>query len=72
VLPITYTWNLNGITRTLQTNTITHTFPFTATELTYTVSLTVTNACPSHQMVEKAITVHPHPYVVYLPLVLKD
>jgi hypothetical protein len=72
-LPITYAWNFgDGVTRTRQTNTITHTFPFTTTDLTYTVSLTVTNACPSQQMVEGTIIIRSYLYVVYLPLMLKD
>ncbi|MCP4539526.1 MAG: PKD domain-containing protein [Chloroflexi bacterium] len=72
-LPITYTWDFgDGITRTLQTNTITHTFPFTVTELTYTVSLTIANACPSQQMAERAIIIRPSLYALYLPFVLKD
>jgi PKD repeat protein len=73
VRPITYTWSFgDGVTSTRQTNTITHTFPFTTTALTYTVSLTVTNVCPSQQNVEKTITVSSYPYAVYLPLVLRN
>ncbi|MCP4539525.1 MAG: S8 family serine peptidase [Chloroflexi bacterium] len=70
-LPITYTWNFgDGVTNTLSTHTITHTFPFTTTNLAYTVSLTVANACPSQQGVQKAIMIWPDAHTVYLPLVL--
>jgi PKD repeat protein len=54
----------------MQTGTISHTFPFATAAQTYTVSLTVANACPSQQMVEKAITVQAG-YAIYLPVVLK-
>lgn len=73
VRPITYTWSFgDGVTSTRQTNTIIHAFPFTTTELTYTVSLTVTNVCPSQQNVEKTVTVLPYPCAAYLPLVLRN
>ncbi len=73
VRPITYTWDFgDGITSTLHTNTITHAFPFAMIELTYTVSLTVTNACPSQQNVQETITILPFPHTVYLPMVLRN
>ena len=73
VRPITYTWDFgDGVTSTIHVNMITHTFPFVTTAQTYTVSLTIANDCPSEKSVEKTIIVLPPPYVVYLPLVLKD
>lgn len=72
VPPIVYTWDFDdGITRTVEVATITHTFPSETTVQTYTVSLTIVNSCPSQQVVEKTITVDSL-YVVYLPLVVKD
>ncbi|MCP4539527.1 MAG: PKD domain-containing protein [Chloroflexi bacterium] len=72
-LPITYTWNFgDGITRTLQTNTITHTFPFATTDLTYTVSLTIINGCSSQQNVQESITILSAIRTVYLSLLLRN
>jgi PKD repeat protein len=73
VLPVTYSWDFgDGVTSTMQTATVTHTFPLALSEQTYTVSLTIANACPSQQTVEKAITVHSYAHVAYLPTVFKD
>ena len=38
-------------------NPITHTFPFTTTAQTYTVTLTAANGCPSQDTASKAVTV---------------
>ncbi|MEE8390358.1 MAG: S8 family serine peptidase [Anaerolineae bacterium] len=73
VLPVTYAWDFgDGVTNTVQVDTITHTFPIATTEQTYTVSLTIANTCPSQQKVKKAITVWPYPHTVYLPFVFKN
>ena len=72
--PVTYTWSFgDDITPTLQVgNPITHTFPITTTDQTYTVTLTVANVCPSEQTVEKAVTVRVSAYEIYLPLVMRN
>ncbi|MCP4538247.1 MAG: M28 family peptidase [Chloroflexi bacterium] len=72
-MPVTYIWDFDdGITRTVRTYTVTHTFPSETTVQTYTVSLTIANGCLSKQEVEKDIIVRPSLYVAYLPLVLKN
>ena len=68
--PITYTWDFGDGSATRVDNPITHTFPLTVTAQTCTVTLTVSNTCPSQQMVEEVITVQP--LYVYLPLVLRS
>ena len=68
--PITYTWDFGDGSATRVDNPITHTFPITVTAQTCTVTLTVSNTCPSQQMVEEVITVRP--LYVYLPLVLRS
>jgi serine protease AprX len=71
VLPITYTWNF-GDESTIQVgNPVTHTFPVTVADSTYTVTLIVANACPSQQAVEKTMSVRIRDKV-YLPLVLRS
>ena len=76
--PITYTWDFGDGSTLLTTsgsaaqvgNPIAHVFPLTATEQTYTVVMTATNACPSQDTASHNVTVRPR--YVYLPTVLRD
>jgi hypothetical protein len=71
-LPVTYNWDFGDGSGVGAGNPITHTFPLTVTAQTYTVVLTVTNGCPSQQMVQKAVAVLPRAVYVYLPFVVRD
>jgi len=74
-LPITYTWNWGDLTGFREGNlsglsiVATHTFPLTVTRQTYTVTLTVANACPSSAQMQQPVMVTPRE--LYLPLVLR-
>jgi len=66
--PLAYTWDFDD-GHSGSGPVISHTFPLTATMQTYTTTLTVANACPSHQEAQKAIIVQAHSF--YLPVILK-
>ncbi len=69
-LPITYTWDFgDSITPTPEMgNPITRTFP--GADI-YTVTLTVANACPSQDVVEKTIIIQAG-FDIYLPVVMRN
>jgi PKD repeat protein len=67
--PITYTWSF-GDGGTGSGKVITHTFPLTATMKTYSVTMTVSNTCPSLSAWIEAVTVRPR--TIYLPLVMRS
>jgi PKD repeat protein len=66
-LPVTYTWDFGdgyfGVGQAM-----THTYALSTT-VSYTVSLTVANVCPSQQTIQKVIELWP--YTIYLPFVTK-
>jgi uncharacterized repeat protein (TIGR01451 family) len=68
--PITYTWNWGDGSAWVAGNLIAHAFPLTVTARTYSVTLTVSNACPSQQVTEQTVSVWPH--YIYLPIVLRN
>ena len=65
-LPVTYTWDLGDGSAARVGRVITHVFPLAATGRSYTVTLSIANACPSWGVAEKMITVRPH--TIYLPV----
>ena len=68
--PLTYTWAWgDGMAGGLGA-TLSHAFPLTTTTRTYTVSLSVSNACSGPDVVAQAVTVTPRR--VYLPVVLRQ
>ncbi len=71
--PITYTQDWGdqaGFTSQSGPSVVaTHTFPLTATQQTYTVTLTAANVCPSSATTQQLVAVAPR--VVYLPIVLR-
>jgi hypothetical protein len=67
--PVTYEWGF-GDGDTATGNPVTHTFPLTATQRSYTVTLSAASACLSQQEVQKVVVVLPHTF--YLPLLLRD
>jgi len=68
--PLTYTWAWgDGMAGGLGA-TLSHAFPLTTTARTYTVSLSVSNACSGPAVVAQAVTVTPRH--VYLPVVLRQ
>jgi|GEM_PF-734823 len=68
--PLTYTWAWGDGTPAGSGAVISHTFPLTHTLQVYTVTLTVSNACPSQATAQRAVAVQPRR--VYLPLVLRN
>jgi PKD repeat protein len=68
--PITYTWNFDDGSGVQTGNPITHTFPLVDTVHAYTVTLNVTNICPSQQVVERTVVVRLR--AIYLPIVLRE
>ena len=67
--PLTYTWAWGDGTPAGNSVALSHTFPLTHTFQVYTVTLTVSNACPSQATFQRAVAVQPRR--VYLPLVLR-
>ncbi|HET89459.1 MAG TPA: PKD domain-containing protein, partial [Chloroflexi bacterium] len=65
-LPVTYTWDFGDDSPVQVGNPVT--YAFTAAR-TYTVSLTIANACPSQGRRDERVIVYGN--VIYLPLVLK-
>ncbi len=74
--PLTYTWNFGHGADVVDGATISHTFPVTAANQTYTVSLTVANGCSAAPAVVKAVTVAGATPVldkyVFLPIVIRN
>jgi len=68
--PLTYTWAWGDGTPAGSGVALSHTFPLTHTLQVYTVTLTVSNACPSQATAQRAVAVQPRR--VYLPLVLRN
>ncbi|HET89931.1 MAG TPA: PKD domain-containing protein [Chloroflexi bacterium] len=66
--PITYTWDF-GDGSVGSGQIVTHTYALSST-LTYSVTMTATNACPSQETVEKSITLRSP--TIYLPLVMRN
>jgi hypothetical protein len=69
--PASYTWDFGDGSLLGTGNPTTHSFPPTRTERVYTVTLVVSNLCPSWQLVAKPITVGAGTSI-YLPLVIRD
>jgi PKD repeat protein len=65
--PLTYTWDFGDGSEVGVGNPITHSFPMTMPTI-YTVTLTVSNLCPSQETVRRPVNVWQG---VFLPLVLK-
>jgi len=68
--PLTYTWDWDDGTPAGSGVALSHAFPLTHTLQVYTVTLTVSNACPSQATAQRAVAVQPRR--VYLPLVLRN
>jgi hypothetical protein len=68
--PASYTWDYGDGSPLEIGNPITHSFPLTMTERVYTVTLVVSNLCPSWQLVAKPVTVGAGAGI-YLPLVMR-
>ncbi|NIV29664.1 MAG: PKD domain-containing protein [Anaerolineae bacterium] len=67
--PITCLWDFGDGTAVQVGNPISHAFPLTNTEQTYSVVMTVSNPCPSQDTASYPATVQPR--WTYLPLVLR-
>ncbi len=64
-LPLTYTWDFGDATPALigrERNSVTHTYPVPNL---YTVTLTVTNACPSMDTMTTTAKIYPRPQIMW-------
>ncbi len=65
-----YTWNFGDNSAVQAGNPITHTFPPALTPITHTVTLTVSNSCPSQTTTNQSVAVRPRN--LYLPVTLRN
>ena len=68
--PITWSWSFSDGSAVQVGNPISHAFPLTNMEQTYSVMMTASNPCPSQDAATYPVTVQPRS--MYLPLVLRS
>jgi hypothetical protein len=65
-----YTWDFGDGSGNGSGNPVTHIFPLAGGPLTYTVTMTAQNGCPSVASLSKPVMVRP-PYALFLPVLVK-